>query len=348
MRRHQQGFALIAVLSLLMVLSLIASFIAGYAEQRIEQAQDIRQRLQDQLDSDATLATLLHLIATRPLQQNAYLAALPPATPAAFPGFGQSEATIDLATLAHLRVDGQLYSGLGNSLFAIQDEGSLLSLLDPDRTRWSLLFQQLGHSPQQADRFLDQLLDYTDRDDLRRINGANAADYQARGLPAPPQRLLISPAQIHELLDAPALRDTLVRLLPLATARSGQLHNLNTAPAAVLQTIPGLEPDLAQAIADERRQRPFASLADANQRLGRIIPLDPLAVPTQASAFLRLLLWSDRHTCRQPIWVGISSTPTSRLTPWEIDYSFAHPHEQSCAAPQPLDFPPLFEPPMAR
>ncbi len=344
--KRSQGFALIAVLGLLMVLSLVAAFISSYAEQRLEQTFQLRQQLQGRLDQDATLATLLHVVATRPLLQNAYLLRTPPPPESRYDPFSNMAADVDINAYPHLSVDGRRYQGIGASTFALQDEGSLLSLLDPDRERWTALFRQNGLTPQQAERFLDQLQDYTDQDDLRRLNGATSSDYLNQGLASPPQRLMISPGQVFNLLDSTALHDQLLAMLPFATARSGQLHNLNTAPAAVLQTIPGIDESLAEALVQARQTKPFADLADANQRLGRIIPLDPLATPSQASPYLRIKLWTVMADCRQPIWLGLSSTPTSRTTPWEIDYLFSLDHEQPCRTPQPVAFPPLLEPAM--
>ena len=344
--KGSQGFALIAVLGLLMVLSLVAAFIADYAEQRLEQTFQLRQQLQAQLDADATLATLLHVIATRPLLQNAFLLSAPPTTPTTPDPFSRASADLDINQYPHLTVEGQRYHGVGESAFALQDEGSLLSLLEPDRQRWIELLGQHGLSPQQAERFLDQLQDYTDQDDLRRLNGATSSDYINQGLAPPPQRLMISPGQVFNLLDGQTLHNELLALLPFITARSGQLHNINTAPAQVLQTMPGIDASLAKALVNERQRRPYTDLADANQRLGRIIPLDPLATPSQASPFIRIKLWMTSGQCRQPIWLGLSSSPTSRLTPWEIDYFFTLDHEQPCHTPQQVAFPPLFEPPM--
>lgn len=328
----QKGFALIAVLGLLMILSLVATFIANYAEQRLEQAQQLRERLQSQLDSDANIATLLHIIATRPLVLNAYLLQ-PPAT---------IEADLDISQLVRLRLDGQRYQGVGQSTFSLQDEGSLLSLIEPDRERWSNLFRQQGLQPQEAERFLDQLQDYTDQDDLRRLNGASSSDYRSQGLAPPPQRLMISPGQIFNLLEAAKLEPQLRTMLALATARSGQLHNLNTMPKDILQSIPGIDAALAQGLIDARQKKPFNDLADANARIGRIIPLDPLAIPSLASAFVRIRIWPSALSCRQSIWLGISSTPGSRQTPWDIDYSFTFDNEQPCPASQQLASPPLF------
>ena len=341
---HQRsgGFALIAVLGLLMLLSLVAAFISNYAEQRLEQTYQLQEQLQSQLDRDATLATLLHVIATRPLMQNAYLLRNPQGQARnGFDPFSNSPATLQLSDDPHLLVEGARYRGVGNSVFSMQDEGPLLSLLEPDRQRWTRFFAQHGLSPQQAERFLDQLQDYTDKDDMRRLNGATSGDYLREGLQVPPQRLMISPGQIFNLLDAAALRPQLQAMLPYVTARSGQLNNLNTAPAAVLQSVPGIDAELAEAIVSERRKGAYADLADANARLGRIIPLDPLGVPSQASPFLRIQLWRQVADCRQPLMLGLSSTPTSRIAPWEIDYLFSAEYEQPCDAPQTVDFPPL-------
>ena len=225
----------------------------------------------------------------------------------------------------------------------MQDEGSLLSLLDPDRERWTNLFRQQGLQPQEAERFLDQLQDYTDQNDLRRLNGASSSDYHSQGLAPPPQRLMISPGQVFNLLDAAKLEQPLRAMLPLATTRSGQLHNLNTMPKDVIQSIPGIDAALAQGLIDARQNKPFKDLADANARIGRIIPLDPLAIPSLASAFIRVRIWPDALSCRQSIWLGISSTPGSRQTPWDIDYFFTFDNEQPCPAPQQLADEPLFQ-----
>lgn len=338
----QKGFVLIAVLGLLMVLALIASFIASYAEQRLDQTFQLRQQLQSQLDSDATLATLLYVIATRPLVQNAYLLQVPPTDAAAATSSFDAPPLLDISQLPRLTLEGQRYQGLGQTAFSLQDEGSLLSLLDPDRERWTDLFRQHSLTRQQADSFLNQLLDYTDHDDLRRLNGANASDYISAGLAPPPQRPMISPGQVFNLLDGTALQADLYTMLPLMTTRSGQLNNLNTSPKVLLQSLPGIDSALAQLIVDERKKKPFTDLADANRRLGHIIPIDPLEVPSQASPYIRIQLWADRRTCRQPIWLGLSSTPASVSAPWEIDYTFVFNQEQPCPALQQLVLPPLF------
>ncbi|MGB5855880.1 MAG: hypothetical protein WBH20_11560 [Oceanisphaera sp.] len=309
--KKEQGFVLIAVLGMIMLLTLIASFVSGYAEQRLNQTLELRTRWQQQLDQEATLATLQFIGATEERTHG---------------GFALSSDEL-------LRLDSQAYLGLGQAVFALQDEGSLLSLLEPDRDRWQRLLYKEGLSASQAEQFLDQLQDYTDQDDLRRLNGASRQDYQQTGLEPPTQRFMISPGQVFNLLNGEQWQPLLHKTLPLITARSGQLNNLNTAPEAVLATLPGTDENLWPQLVAEREQGPYQDLSDANRRLGMILPLDPLAVATYPSTFMRIQLWPNKDDCRQVTWIGLTLTPSSNRAPWEIDYVFNYQHTQACQPP---------------
>lgn len=312
---RQQGFVLIAVLGMIMLLTLIASFVAGYAEQRLTQTLALRDRWQQQFDQQATLATVQFMAATQ----------------------ARIQGGIALNDEQWLRLDSKPYLGVGQSVFALQDEGSLLSLLEPDRDRWQRLLYKEGLSASQAEQFLDQLQDYTDQDDLRRLNGATAQDYLQAGLEPPPQRFMISPGQVFNLLnvqlDTQQWQPLLQKILPLVTTRSGQLSNINTGPEAVLATLEGADEALWHQLVIAREQAPFHDLYDANKRLGKIIPLDVMTVPSIASDFIRIQLWPDKDDCRQQAWIGLTLTPSSKQAPWEIDYVFNYQHAQPCQPP---------------
>ncbi len=333
--KKEQGFVLIAVLGLLMVMSLVAAFVAGYAEERTHQAIELRQAWQANLDQQSTIATVLHLVATRPRVAQGYSLAS---------SSGQRFSGNEMQALA---ADSRVYRGIGKSRFAIQDEGALLSLLDPDRERWHLLLKERGVAPIEADRVLDLLLDYTDKDDLRRLNGANDSDYLARGLLKPSHRLMVSPGELFNLLDASQWAWA-ADILPMLTARSGQLLNLNTMPLALLGSLSGVDRSIAERLVSLRQQQPFLSLTDANKRVGKILPILDEQVPGIVSVYTRLMVWSgDDNRCRQQKWIGISLSPTSILAPWEIDYAFTFNNEQICEVAQPLVVAPLFPAPVA-
>lgn len=55
---------------------------------------------------------------------------------------------------------------------AIEDEGGKINLNQADETLLRLLLASLGHSPSEASRLADRILDYRDADGLRRLSGA--------------------------------------------------------------------------------------------------------------------------------------------------------------------------------
>lgn len=338
----QQGFVLIAVLGLVMIISLVGAFVSHYAERRVSQAMTLRAHWQTQLDQDATLATVLHLLATRPRgSQGIELAPLTTA-PTNNPAL-----TTLVPTARQLAADSRPYRGIGNSTFALQDEGALLSVLEPNQTYWqALLTGRFALSPSAADRVIDLINDYTDKDDLARLNGATDADYKARGLTPPSHHFMVTPSQLYNLLDASQWHGWLPQLLPLVTSRTGMLFNLNTMPEALLTV--RLDSATAAELVRLRRDKPFASLADANQRLGKLLPLDEMTIPAIVSSFFRVELWpAGPGGCRQAHWIGLSLAPSSLRAPWEIDYAFSFDPVSACQPPQRLVVAPLFQPPVA-
>lgn len=336
-RRPEQGFVLIAVLGMIMALSLVGAFVANYAENRTEQAWQLRQRWQNDLDLQATEATLLHLVATRERAGQGYMQQR-----------ASTESSTDLTnSAAQLAADGRGYMGVGSAGFALQDEGALLSVLEPNRTRWLRWLDNQGLSPAEADRVLDLIYDYTDQDDLRRLNGATSADYTAQDKTPPSGRFMVGPGQMHNLLDAGRWQGWLARLLPLLTARSGELINLNTMPGPLLATLPGLDEQTANELVAERQQQPFASLQDANQRLGKLLPVNAMNVPQVISPFTRFLLWNTGANCGQIRQIGLSLSPSSTLAPWEIDYAYTLDHDDPCPSVKPVVVASLFQPPVA-
>ncbi len=327
---RDEGFVLISVLGLLIVLSLIAAFISTYSQQRIELAEKIKQDIQLRLDEKATLSTLLHLFSTRqPTYGSLKL------QESASPTMMNSDGLL-------MALDNRVYQGIGNIQFSLMDESSLLGLIDPDRTRWTSYLQSIDVSFSIADNFLDQLQDYTDKDDLRRLNGAVENDYVNAGMTLPPHRFMVSPGQVFNLLSAPQWKSWLHDSMPYITETSGQVINLNTMPKILLASLPGIEDGLANQIVMEREKKPFENLPDANQRLGAILPLDALSTRFYFDNYIRVILRRSDIQCRQQRWVGISLSPDSIVVPWEVSYAFDYTDNQPCQVASKLDFKPFF------
>lgn len=330
--RRDDGFVLISVLGLLIVLSLIASFVSAYSQQRIELAEKIKQDIQLKLDEKATMSTLLHLFSTR---QPTYGSLSLMLQESASPAMLNSDSLL-------MRLDNRVYQGIGNITFSLTDESSLLGLIDPDRDRWTSYLQSIGVNFSIADNFLDQLQDYTDKDDLRRLNGAVENDYVNARMTPPAHRFMVSPGQVFNLLSAPQWKGWLHHSMPYITETSGQVININTMPKVLLASLPGIEDELATQIVMERDKKPFESLPDANQRLGAILPLDALSIRFYFDNYIRVILRRSDIQCRQQRWVGISLSPDSIVVPWEVSYAFDYTDNQPCQAASKLDFKPFF------
>jgi general secretion pathway protein K len=132
--------------------------------------------------------------------------------------------------------------------------------------RGVLLHAGLGE--EEANHLLDAILDWRDPDTLKRVNGAEEADYRGAGLTYRPAN---APFQaIEELQLVLGMRPDLYRrIAPIITVYSRQVGvNHQIAPREVLLAIPGVTPEIADDYVrrrDEARalNQPVPTLAEA-------------------------------------------------------------------------------------
>ncbi len=201
----QRGLALVTVLWVLMLLSLIA---ASFTR---------------------TVRTDINL--TRNLIDNAKAEALADA--------GVFQAIAGLFAPVHQggwRVDGTVYAwayGGGEIRVSVQDEGGKIDLNAGQDVLLRILFQSLGLEDQESNALADAIVDFRDPDDLRRLNGAEDADYALAGLAHDAKDAPFRAVEeLHQVLGmTPALYD---RIAPSLTVYTGQRSpHLATAPPAV-------------------------------------------------------------------------------------------------------------------
>lgn len=111
-----------------------------------------------------------------------------------------------------------------------------------------------GVAEEDANPLLDAILDWRDTDGLKRLNGAEEAEYQAAGLAWRPAN---APFQaIEELQLVLGMRPDLYRrIAPLVTVFSRQAGvTTNTAERDVLLAIPGLTPEIVDAYIARREE----------------------------------------------------------------------------------------------
>ena len=292
---RQRGFILAATLWILAIITIAAAYFAERVTRSLALAQQ-KQDTAEQLVAFAnTRADILFRLGT---------------TPFSFHGLGGPPA---------IALDDRPYRGAGGDLVRLQDNRGLLNLNFPDPELMSRFLGQLGVPIEKRDAMIDTLRDYTDIDDLRRLNGAEAAEYAALNLPPPPNEWLASPYQLKNIIgwrDQPGLWEN-QRLLRLVTTSRISGFNPNTAPLEILASLPGSNREIATAIVKARNANPLVTIGQlpglaAGARLDPefflFFPADSIGITQQHPK----LPWAVQYC--------LTLTPQSENAPWRVEY----------------------------
>ena len=206
------------VLLMMMVSMALIAFVAANFAERIDQLRQVTGSLQQHAKARADAAdarsAVLYWLATRAFTARGY-------------GAGQ----------ALVLADGRPYRFDNGAVVMLQDQRGLMSVNAVDRSPLRRLLVGEGLASELADRWLDVLEDYVDTDSLKRLNGAEASDYAALGLPPPRNDYLRSLGELDKL---PAWRDNaplVQRLKPRLSTRRSNWLNPNTASLPVLRAM---------------------------------------------------------------------------------------------------------------
>ena len=347
----QQGFILVASLWLIVFVTIAAAYLAQWAGEVRQQTLNQHQDLQAEIDFHGTLATLLYLLNTRYINEYGVILST------------LSEQQRDAIILGldlgikndesqFLKLHDQAYHGLGDTLFSVQDENGLIAVNSEQPTQLHYMLGLFGLPTTARNQAIDRLLDYEDYDSLHRLNGAEARQYREKNRPAPANRLLLTPWELHKVLgwdDYPTLWQN--NLPHLTTTYLDVVPNFNVAPKQVLQTAMGITREDAEKLIKARTVTPILGLDHIYQIIGKSLLIDPLSYTSRPSNFMRISLWHPQtgrmreihlelHT---PILEKEAAIQTRR--PWTIDYQLdiAKTTDAQNAQPKPLKTP-LFNP----
>jgi len=345
--QHQRGAVLVVVLWLLVAMVVAAGAILLWSRERVADAASARAVVEDRIALIGTRDSLLYLAARVPMTMGGLpLAPIPPAELAArrlddFGGFDKRPRG------GELRLDDHPYRGLGEVVLRLQDEAGLVPIAMPVNAPLGAWLRAAGVPPRAHGRLVDALADYADPDGLRRLQGAEAREYERAGLTPPPDRPLLAVAELPRVLGferLPAAR--LHALMASATTLESGALNLNSAPPALLAaTVDRCDPRCRQAIAG-RAAQPFLSAGDFEARSGARLPGDrDVDFRTAPSQTLRLTLAgrSGRAWRLHVRWTPLAD----REAPWRIDAVDLVPRPVADEPPTPIDSPLFAAPPLA-
>ena len=288
----ERGYVLVMVLAALALIT----FVAGQFAERVDALRRQAATLQDYANarlmaSDALAAMLFH-VATEPAGADGF--GLPPRKVVA---------------------DGRPYAWAGGARVAVLDQRALLSLNVVDRAALGRLLEGLGASPLQRDTLVDVLLDYTDTDTLRRLNGAEAPEYERLGLLPPRNDWLGS---VRELARMPHWREHpewLVAMESLTSARRTNILNPNLMPLPVLAArLPAATPEQLALFDTLRKADPFVSGKAAQQATGLALSSEEFLFHT--SDEVAIIAWAPGMP--RALLVQLLFTRDDPRGPWQI------------------------------
>lgn len=293
-RPPARGYVLVTVLGTLAVLALLAGRFAQRIDEMRAQVGTLDAQAKASVEAASAAATALFWIATRP------------SNPA---GFGD-----DPTQTVH--ADGRAYRLPSGAEIRVQDTRGLLPVnLAVNTHVLRALLIDSGVALQRADQMVDVLLDYADGDSLRRLNGAEDAEYTTLGLAPPRNDWLVS---LRELSRLPLWRDDpplLARLEGLLSTHRDGLFNPNAAPAAVLRArLPAARPEQIELFQTLRRDMGFFSADTARRSTGLAFGGDDQYFFTSATP--RVTVWAPGLP--RPVQYNLQLTPDGERAPWQL------------------------------
>lgn len=321
-----QGFVLILVLGMLVILSLLAGGIGLTTARLRDHALERQRQLADQIDIASTKATLFYLLSTQPmtvggLTVDDQLTAARARAEAAAMEFEFNALPVG----NEISLDSRPFRGLGDVRFALQDDGGLFGVkLQSPQALGRLMAVFSGSTDLPPSVLIDRLMDYQDKDDLYRLNSLEKDGYARLGLPGPSNRPLTTPM---ELLRIPGWAEALGGMSSrdihgTITAEFIAMPNANTAPPAVLRTIEGVDGDHVARILARRQVQPFLTGPDFYEFLGIPVAFDA-AISLYPSPSGTLMLWASRGgQARLVHWTLTPAENGGR--PWREDYELIY------------------------
>ena len=260
--QKQHGIALIMVLGLVIFLTVIALSFSD------------SQRVSTQVTSNALASARAQALADGAVNRMVFELSRP----------RSADAQI---AVTQWKIDGVLHQWAENGMQIGVSAKSETAKIDVNFASEPLLkrvFTSVGATEEEADAIVASIKDWTDADNLKRPNGAEADDYRAAGRKVlPANDFFIAIEELQNVIGiSPKIYNAVAPLLTVQSRSPG--IDPQTASIAVLGLVPGIDAVAAQAWVEQRDQ----ALAD-----GQPVPPLPFSSPYFASGTNAIRIRAD-------------------------------------------------------
>jgi general secretion pathway protein K len=308
--KSQRGYILALNIAVLAVMLVGATYMGQRMSLAINLARAEHIRVSGELAMESARAQILYLLATVP-RSNYGLGTLP-----------------DRA----VALDGREYRIGKDIRVSFQDARGLISVngigLDGrGRERIERLLGTYNLDVTTISQFTDNLLDYRDIDDLRRINGAEKEDYVLAGKGGEIRNSdLLAPTEVVRVLGwagSQSLWDGDSISYYLNTL-STSLFNPNTADWRALVAITGTTEQIAKSLVKTRRT---GETPDISRMIFTDAINDPFGLGATISLYPSETIIVTLHYADSPssVRMAVKHTPSSEVSPWLIQYTYKVP-----------------------
>lgn len=325
----EQGFVLVAVLALLVVLTLLASAVALMSQRAVAEMQTEIDRFDGEVDMISTRDTVLFMLSTQRqtmggLTVDEVLAAAPVMT-----DILDGPSVLPIGN--EIKLDNTAYRGMGNALFALQDDRGMVSPNWVTPALMQRFYEQRGVPANDWAGLEAKRLDYQDPDSLYRLGGAEQEHYEKAGKLPPTNRAMITPLELRRIMGWDDMLEGLddEQLLSLFSMERNGVINLNTAAVPVLMLVPGMEKAQAERLVALRNATPITSTWDAVGVIPSISAFEDIFV-LFSNPSGNLTLWDGRLGAKRLAhWTLTPFDETGQ--PWRIDYEVILPRGNESA-----------------
>jgi hypothetical protein len=326
-----KGFVLVLTIWIVAAIGLVVVAVNVWVSQSVNNAGAMQQLIADQIAVTDIRNELIYAFGTRPMsyrgmETGRLLEKVDPTDVNAL-------MTADFRTDRYMRLNGEPYRSESHPNYIIQifDGRGLVNLNNTSSIYLRRLLALFDVPEAMRNSLIDALEDYTDRDDLTRISGAEAREYQRLGKEPPANAWLVTPLEAQSVLNW----DTLAALWsrdadqPLFSACSVPGFNPNTAPREVLlSAFPGLDETGLAEVIKRQQERPFRNIREVSAAGNISIRDDPFFF-TFAPGSCLIVEITHQPTGNRTRFSLTIDTFSAKTKPWRVDYAFPIPSRPS-------------------
>ncbi len=163
MRVSDKGSVLVITLILMSVTMTLALYIVKLSKDVVQSYQMVMDKLDAKIEAESTVEVLKFLLSTNPVEKNRINV--------------NTKIDENLSVSKTFYTDGR-EEKINNTTVRIYDTGRKINLLSIDETMVKVLFSNIGIDRKRIPIASDSYMDWIDKDDLKRLNGAERYYYR--------------------------------------------------------------------------------------------------------------------------------------------------------------------------